>query len=650
MSRARSATGVGTPRPPWHASLLHPAFLPALVAFVVHLPSVRFGFVRDDTPLIVENAFMRGPGMLGQLLAGDFLASLGYTSGLWRPLVLLSLWVEGRLGGWAPALFHATNVLMHTGVTLLLGLLLLQAGVSRWAALTGALWFAVIPAHLESVAWILGRTDLLCGGFALLSLWLDRRARDRGRALPSVWALAAFAAALLSKEAAAGWIVVIAAAELARSRQFAARGREIARWLAPYLVLTVLWLVVHTLAAGRSELPPYLDAAIRARRHAAAFVMLPQYLAFLWPWYPHSSDVALWLPPPGLGWWVVAGAAFTLFCVAAVVVLGVRQSPAAVPGAIVVVALLPSVALALVKAFLTSGERMVYLPSAGVAWLAAIALGWTVRKGGVPRWAAISASAILIIGSAAQTLRVQPSWSDDAHVFQAMTARQPTNPVGWVGLAAVFAQRGRKEDAESALARAGSIAPRLPAVDIGRAELHYQYGEWEAVIADADRALDLDDTSFQARLLRASTLVRLRRAEEAGRDLERLMRDRPGHPSVLLVEGQRLLMEGRPAEAVAPLEIATRRQPDDPGAWFALGSAHAAVDDPGAARLAMERGLNLEPGYVAGWRMLARLCAALGDSLAADEALLRARALIGARPTDPNTAPGESDSPEGAPR
>jgi predicted Zn-dependent protease len=378
--------------------------------------------------------------------------------------------------------------------------------------------------------------------------------------------------------------------------------------------------------------------------------MLPQYLAFLWPWYPHSSDVALWLPPPGITWPVVAGAAFTLVYIAAVVALGARRSPVAVPAAIVVIGLLPSLALALVKAFLTSGERMVYLSSAGVAWLAVLALGWAVRKGGPSRWAAIAASAILIIGSGAETLRVQPSWADDAHVFQAMTVRQPDNPVGWVGLAAVFAQRGQKGDAESALARAGSIAPRLPAVAIGRAELHYRYGEWEAVIADADRALELDDTSFQARLLRASTLVRLRRTVEAGRDIERLMRDRPGHPSVLTVEGQRLMMEGRPAEAITPLEGVTRTQPDDPGAWFALASARAAVGDPVAARAAIERGLSLEPGYVAGWRTLARLCAALGDSIAAEAALARARALVAERPSGGDTTPRGTDPRDGASR
>jgi hypothetical protein len=59
----------------------------------------------------------------------------------------------------------------------------------------------------------------------------------------------------------------------------------------------VLWFVAHTVFAGPSALPAYVDAALRARRVAAGWVMLPQFLAFLWPWYPHSSDVMIWLPP-----------------------------------------------------------------------------------------------------------------------------------------------------------------------------------------------------------------------------------------------------------------------------------------------------------------------------------------------------------------
>jgi protein O-mannosyl-transferase len=635
MSRTKSGTAVAAaaPRFWWRAVLTHPAILAALAALAVHLPSVRFAFVRDDFPLIAENALMRAPDGLGRLLTADFLASAGFTAGLWRPLVLLSFWLEGRLGGWTPAVFHATNVVLHSGVTLVLGLLLVQAGLSRLGAFAGALWFALMPAHLEVVDWILGRTDLMCGGFALLSLWLDRRARARGRTWPGVWTLVAFMAALLSKEAAAGWTIVVAAAELARAGTTRPKATELVRWLAPYLAVTVLWLVAHAFAAGSSGLPAYVDDALRARRQAAAFVMLPQYLAFLWPWYPHSSDAAVWLPAGALAWTVVTGAVFTLAALLGLVVLGARRSPLAVPGAIVLVPVLPSLVLALTKAYLISGERMVYLPSAGAAWFLALALAWTARKGPGWRWPALTATAVLIMGSGIETLRLQPSWADDAHVFQAMTARQPDNPAGWIGLADGLARSGRKQEAESALARAQSLAPRLPAVYLGRAQLHYQFGEWDAVVADASQALALDDASYQARLLRASTLVRLRRTAEAARDIERLLRDRPGDAVALMLDGQRLMMERRPAEAVVPLEAAARWRSDDPGLWFALGSARAAAGDLVAARTALERAMSIAPRFHAGWLTLARLCAALGDSMAAEAALEQARALPEARPS-----------------
>ncbi|HKQ59543.1 MAG TPA: hypothetical protein VJY35_16895, partial [Candidatus Eisenbacteria bacterium] len=151
----------------WRAALGSPAFAGALAALALHLPALRNGFVRDDVPLIAGNALMRAPGGLGRLLGSDFMASMGATAGLWRPLPLLTFWIDGRLSGWTPMLFHAVNLALHAGAAALVGALLAQAGLPRIAALLGALWFAAMPAHVEPVAWISGRIDLLCGGFAL---------------------------------------------------------------------------------------------------------------------------------------------------------------------------------------------------------------------------------------------------------------------------------------------------------------------------------------------------------------------------------------------------------------------------------------------------------------------------------------------------
>jgi predicted Zn-dependent protease len=584
--------------------------------------------VRDDVPLIVGNALMRSPGGLGRLVSGDFLASTGFTSGLWRPLPLASFWIEGRVGGWEPALFHATSVLLHAGAALLTGLLLTQAGIPRIAATLGALWFATMPAHLEAAAWISGRTDLLSGGFALLSLWLDRRARRAGRAWPGGMALAAFAGALLSKESAAGWVVIILVVEWVRTREVLTGRREILRWVAPYVAITAFWLAAHAAASGPAALPGYVDEALRARRQAAGWVMLPQYLAFLWPWFPHASDVALALPARPLDGTVIGGALLTLLAGAIALGLAFRRSRLAVPAAIILVPIVPSIAAAVGLGFVSSGERMMFLASAGVAWIAAAGLAWAWERGTGARWSAGLLAVALVAGSAVETARLQPMWASDESVFRGMTERQPGNPVGWVGLGETLTRAGRRDDAERALARAAQLGPDLPAAHAARAELHYRFGEWERLLPPAGRALELDPMLFPVRLLRASTLLRLGRPGEAAPDIEWLMRERPGDPAVLIVAGQRHMAEGRPEAAIAPFTAALERQALDPALWAALGFARAAVGDLPAARTAIERSLEIEPRAPAVWRRLAAVCAAMGDSAAEGAARDRERSLV----------------------
>jgi cytochrome c-type biogenesis protein CcmH/NrfG len=574
---------------------------------------------------------MRAPGGLGRLLTGDFWASAGYTAGLWRPLPLLMFWIEGRLGGWEPWLFHAMSVLLHAASAAAVGLLLVQAGIPVAAAAIGAAAFATMPAHLEVAAWISGRTDLLCGLCALLALWLDRRARAAGRTWPGAPALAAFAAALLSKESAAGWVGVIAVAEWVRGRGRPGDGPGMARWLAPYAAITAAWLVAHAAAAGPAALPGYVDEAMRARRHAAGWTMVPQFLAFLWPWSAHASDVALALPARPLDVRTIAGASLTIGVAAIALILVVRRSRLAVPAAIVLVPLVPLVGVALARGYLSSGERMVFLASAGVAWIVAEAVARAGALGPMAHRVATGLALVLVLGGALETLRLQPTWANDERVFRTMTERQPGNPVGWVGLGETLTRAGQAEDAGRALARAEQLAPSLPAVHAARAALHYRFGEWDRVLPAASRALALDPGLHQTRLMRASTLIRLGRPGEAAPDIEQLLAERPLDPSVLIVAGQRHLAEGHPAEAIAPFTTALTQDPGDSGLWAALGQAQAAVGNLAAARSALERSLAVEPRSPAAWRRLAAVCAAMGDTVAARAALERGQA-AGAAP------------------
>src|SRR5262249_29506050 len=206
------------------------------------------------------------------------------------------------------------------------------------------------------------------------------------------------------KEAAAGWVMVVLAAEQERARRAPLRPIEIARWVAPYLAITVAWILVHSLAAGPVALPPYVDEALTARRRAAAWVMLPQDASFLWPWYPHASDVPAWLPPSGSPWPTTVGAIVSIAAIAGAIVLGARRSRFAVPCAITLAPLVPSLWVSATRGFVTSGERLMYLPSAGATWL--MALGLARLPGRARPWLGGIAGAVLVVGGAIETWRL----------------------------------------------------------------------------------------------------------------------------------------------------------------------------------------------------------------------------------------------------
>src|SRR4029077_9821122 len=89
----------------------------------------------------------------------------------WHPLTWLSHMADCQLFGLNPAGHHLTNLTIHTSNTLLLFLLLRRFTGAGWRSALVAALFALHPLHVESVAWIAERKDLLSTFFGLLALW-----------------------------------------------------------------------------------------------------------------------------------------------------------------------------------------------------------------------------------------------------------------------------------------------------------------------------------------------------------------------------------------------------------------------------------------------------------------------------------------------
>ena len=122
----------------------------------------------DDPSYVTENPQVRA----GLNWASFSWAFTTFHSSNWHPLTWLSHMLDCDLYGLNPAGHHLTNLLFHVGNTLLLFLFLREATGANWRSFFVAALFSVHPLHVESVAWVSERKDVLSTFFWMLTLWL----------------------------------------------------------------------------------------------------------------------------------------------------------------------------------------------------------------------------------------------------------------------------------------------------------------------------------------------------------------------------------------------------------------------------------------------------------------------------------------------
>jgi tetratricopeptide (TPR) repeat protein len=151
-----------------------------LAVLAVYLPVIELSFLTyDDDYYVTRNPHVAG----GLTSAGLRWAFAHVHSANWHPLTWLSHMLDCQIYGLAPAGHHLTNLLFHAANAVLLFLWLRSLTNAFWRSAFVAALFALHPLHVESVAWVAERKDVLCSFFGLLSLWtytryVEGRSRD----------------------------------------------------------------------------------------------------------------------------------------------------------------------------------------------------------------------------------------------------------------------------------------------------------------------------------------------------------------------------------------------------------------------------------------------------------------------------------------
>jgi len=450
-------------------------WLVALVAALPLLPTLRAGFVYDDTTIIRDNVLLRGWSALGRVWSAPYWPTTSAdVSGLYRPLHVALLAVVWNAGGGSPRPFHVYALALYLLVVLLVWRLL-RAGVGTLSAALGALWFATHPLHVEAVASVANSAELLVVGLTITLAWLLARETSGAivqRSALREWSVALAAAgltagAVLSKES--GLLTLPVAAITAwgwHARDGGPRALDVTRrlgrvWLACGGALAIALLaraaVLGAPVARVSIAAPGLDALTPTERVVAMLSLWPRIAKMLgWPGLlaPYYGPTIL----PAQRSAIAAIVVVSTIALVAVVLLLARRGERRPLVALVWIALtyLPASNLLTATGQLLA-DRTLFGATVGVA----LGLAWALEC--VPRRlrsALVLVCALAIARDALASARYAVAWSSHRTLWEQLVRASPAEYRGYQLLGIDARERGDTTRALPLLARAFAMEPR----------------------------------------------------------------------------------------------------------------------------------------------------------------------------------------------
>jgi hypothetical protein len=162
-----NAGGNGSAATPVLVRRLAPMLVLLVAAAMPYAATLGHGFVWDDHLIISHVDRAAEDGGASGVLAAPFLPVPDVPNNYYRPVVYASYWLDRTLGGGLPRVAHLANVVLHALVSLLVFALARRLFGDNVGAFAAGLVFATHPVHVETVAWVAGRTDILCALFSL---------------------------------------------------------------------------------------------------------------------------------------------------------------------------------------------------------------------------------------------------------------------------------------------------------------------------------------------------------------------------------------------------------------------------------------------------------------------------------------------------
>jgi Tfp pilus assembly protein PilF len=343
----------------------------ATITLAVFWQVNQYDFVYDDVVYITENSHIKS----GITLDGFRWAFSTRYADLWNPLLWLSFMADYQLFGLNAGSYHFTNLILHILSTLLLFWLFNRMTGAIWKSAFVAAFFALHPLHVESVAWIAERKDVLSAFFWMLTLCLYVYYTEKPIMRRYLLVLFSFVLALMSKPMVVTLPVVMILLDYWPLKRFESEKGNCVLWQLkekmPFFILSAA-LVIVTFYTPNEEVR-YIKGFPLSSRIANAPVAFMTYLERTF--WPH--DMAAFYPfPAQIPIWQVLGTSLLIIVITTVVVIMLKRMPFLFVGWIwYAVTILPVIGFIPVAFYpYAMADRYHYLPSIGIA----VILAWGI--------------------------------------------------------------------------------------------------------------------------------------------------------------------------------------------------------------------------------------------------------------------------------
>ena len=531
----------------------------------------------DDPVYVTQNPHVQN-GLSRESVLWAF---SNFHAGFWIPLTWLSFMLDFEIYGLNSGGYHLTNLLFHITNTLLLFIILRRTTGARWQSGLVAALFALHPLHVESVAWVTERKDVLSTFFWMLAIWAYSRFATRGGLNWYLLGLVAFAAGLMAKPMLVTLPFVLLlldywplgriqfkqlggdhdqGSQATDGKKIMSQSFRLVWEKLPFFALAAACSVVAFFSQQSAGAAPPLDSLPLHIRVANAFISYVHYIVkMIWPhplsaFYPH---LGLNLPV-----WQAVGAGLLLLLITFWVIrVGRRHQYLPVGWLWYLGTLIPVIGLVQVG-MQAMADRFTYIPLIGLFITVAWGVPDLLSKHRLRNFVLATAAGIVIAALMICTHLQVANWRNNLTLFKKAVEVNANNYLVHINLGGALAEQGNMVEAAKHFSMALQLNPGSAVAHNNLGNIFQQQGKLEKAVNHFYESLQRDPNLCETHFNLGNTLLRQGKIEEARMHFATALQLKPDFAEAHNSLGVALARQGRLNEAIENFSLALQFKPN----------------------------------------------------------------------------------------